>query len=179
MKAAAAVISASESRPPNAGMPPRPSRTIPSMSAGLSEMSSRLGPTCPLVPAACRVWQEPQLSVKTPCRPGGRRPPSWSRTVPSPPLRRSASTCLGDDLRSDEEHQHDHGGGYPTQCREDAVHSLQHGSEVRKSVLADEPQALVSQANTSTANIAPPARGSAMPGSPSERTMVTFATKAP
>src|SRR3954453_12472616 len=63
--AATAEIWASESLPPNAGIPPRPLRTISSMSAGLRLMLSRFGPTCPLVPAAFSVWQEPQLPVKT------------------------------------------------------------------------------------------------------------------
>ena len=48
-----------------AGIPPRPSRMIPSMSEALSETSSRLGPTLPDVPAFDSVWQPPQVSAKT------------------------------------------------------------------------------------------------------------------
>src|SRR3954452_2945889 len=74
--AATAEIWASESLPPNAGIPPRPLRTIASTSLFGSVILWRLGPTCPLVPADCSAWQDPQLPGKT-ALPAGPEPEAY------------------------------------------------------------------------------------------------------
>ncbi len=100
-KAATALISAPDSRPPNAGMPPSPLVTICCTRWALGLASSRFGPVVPEEPAAASVWQPPQpADAKT------RLARTARRAVAS--LRRPRGLLLGPDQRRAREQHQDH-----------------------------------------------------------------------
>ena len=107
--------------------------------------------------------------------------PEGAAARPSGCARRGAALLLGaDERRTHEQHEHDEGRGQPRQRGEDAVDPRQHDYQGDGSPLFEmNHQALVSHTPTSSVNSAPPASGSAIPGSECERTTTTFAANAP
>src|SRR5262249_50975150 len=87
---------------------------------------------------------------------------------------------VGHDRRADDQQHDEEGGDDPRDDRQPGVDALEHqNSGGEPWVWGMNPSPLVGHRPTRIANSRPPAIGSAMPGMPLERTIVTFAAKVP
>ena len=183
--AATASMSASLSESPNAGMPPRPPRTMPATVSASRPASSSDGPAIPLVPASASVWQRPavvgedRLAVRGAGRRGrlvgarrayGAAPAASVRGCVS-----SSATSCGPAMQ----HDHEGGGQQPGQRREDAIDGREHQRAGKPLSRMNQRPLVYQAADEQREHQAARDRAAPRPAGCASGTIVTFAANAP